>query len=300
MRLTGFNSPISLALLAAPSRSVVASIGLCALIACGGVGFDPLEDGTTGDSTTPEETGGWRPGQGKDSEPPDTGPINPIPQLSRFAAHEDGDKVRFFFTLDDEDDDMTGGYVSLRFDSVASQTYTYPEQVGGSGKSRSLTWAVELFAVDVPHFGYLQAVDVVGNASGESTAVFIRPTWRAATTETGDTFSKSGSVGAVTVPGLITGELSAASNNGADYTGDVDFVRFTVPQSREHTLLLTWDDPTADFDLFLLSAGPTDLGSSATTAFPERLSFALTGNVEYTVAIAGWAGGGAAWNLRIE
>ncbi|MBK9367041.1 MAG: hypothetical protein IPN01_12085 [Deltaproteobacteria bacterium] len=79
MRLTGFNSPISLALLAAPLRSVAASIGLCALIACGGVGFDPLEDGTTGDSTTAEETGGWRPGQGKDSEPPDTGPINPIP-----------------------------------------------------------------------------------------------------------------------------------------------------------------------------------------------------------------------------
>ncbi|MBK9369372.1 MAG: hypothetical protein IPN01_24255 [Deltaproteobacteria bacterium] len=299
MRLTGFNSPISLALLAAPLRSVAASIGLCALIACGGVGFDPLEDGTTGDSTTAEETGGWRPGQGKDSEPPDTGPINPIPQLSRFAAHEDGDKVRFFFTLDDEDDNMTGGSVTLRFDAIASQTYAYPDQVGGSGKSRSLTWAVELFAVDTPHLGFLQAVDSVGNASGETSAVFIRPTWRAATTETGDTFGKAGSVGAVNLPGLITGELSAASNNGSDYTGDVDFVRFTVPQSGERTLLLTWDDPSADFDLFLMSAGPTDLVSSATTAFPSGSSFALTGNVEYTVAIAGWAGG-AAWNLRIE
>ena len=44
-------------------------------------------------------------------------------------------------------------------------------------------------------------------------------------------------------------------------------------------------------------AGKTD---SATTAFPERLNLGLTGNVEYTVAIAGWSGGGAAWNLRIE
>jgi hypothetical protein len=300
MRLTGFNSPSSLALITSPLWSVAASFGLGALIACGGVGFDPLEDGTTGDSTTAEETGGWRPGQGKDSEPPDTGPINPIPQISRFAAHEDGDKVRFFFTLDDEDDNMTGGNVTLRFDTVASQIYVYPDQVGGSGKSRSLAWAVDLFAVDAPHFGYLQAVDSAGNASGESLAVFIRPTWRAASTETGDTFSKAGSVGAVTVPGLITGELSAASNNGSDYTGDVDFVRFTVPQSGERTLLLTWDDPSADFDLFLMSAGPTDIASSATTAFPERLSAGFTGNIEYTVAIAGWAGGGAAWNLRIE
>jgi hypothetical protein len=117
MRLTGFNSPSSLALITSPLWSVAASFGLGALIACGGVGFDPLEDGTTGDSTTAEETGGWRPGQGKDSEPPDTGPINPIPQISRFAAHEDGDKVRFFFTLDDEDDNMTGGSVTLRFDT---------------------------------------------------------------------------------------------------------------------------------------------------------------------------------------
>ncbi|MCK6522171.1 hypothetical protein L6R49_12095 [Myxococcota bacterium] len=300
MRLTGFNSPSSLAPIAALARAGVGGVGLSALIACGGVGFDPLEDGATGDSVATEETGGWRPGQGKDSEPPDTGPINPIPQLSRFAAHEDGDKVRFFFTLDDEDDDMTGGSVSLRFDSVASQSYLYPDQVSGSGKSRSLAWSVDLFAVDVPHFGYLQAVDSVGNSSGEIAAVFIRPTWRSATTETGDTFSKAGSVGAVTVPGLITGELSAASNNGSDYTGDVDFVRFTVPQSREHTLLLTWDDPTADFDLFLMSSGPTDLASSATTGFPERINASLTGNVEYTVAIAGWAGGGGAWNLRIE
>jgi hypothetical protein len=121
--------------------------------------------------------------------------------------------------------------------------------------------------------------------------------------ETGDEQSDAVSIGGVTAPHLICGDLYASSNDGAAYTGDFDWTAFVADQGSSWNLSLRWEDQAADLDLFLLDGEGGTLAAANTegTTQPEQMDFILELGQAYHLVVVGWdAAGGVDYELELN
>lgn len=282
-------------------------LGLCAccaalagLTACsGGFGLDNL-DSTPAALDSPDSRD-WDPGNKDSDEPPDTGPTNPVPTITALTIEEVDDRVRFTFTVDDQDGDMRGGGATVEVGGVATVSYSIPDQVVSSGANTYyVAWKQDLFSPEQTYNCAVWVHDQSGNTSNTLSDTYARSAWSASVTEKGDEFGDVSGVGLVQTPAVIAGDIYKAGNDGADYTADIDFVKFRVEQSRSYRLTLTWEQSSADYDLYLMESGVSVLASSATYSTPERVTYSLQAATDYYLAVAGWSGPAGAWTVRIE
>lgn len=272
---------------------------LVAFVACSeGYGLSSLDSTTPagGDDSSPVLDPG-----GKDSTPTDTGPVDPIPKLTSFTVEEVEDRVRFTFVIEDGDDNLRGGSATVEVSGLNTVSYAIPNQVVSAGNDTYyVAWKQDLFTPEQTYSCAVWAYDQSGNSSNTLTETYARSAWSASVTEKGDELGDASGVGLVQTPGVISGDIDKASNDGVAHTGDIDFVKFRVESSRSYRITLTWAESAADYDLYLMQAGPVTLDSSAGYQSPERITYTLQAATDYFLAIAGWSGPAGDWTVRIE
>jgi hypothetical protein len=109
-------------------------------------------------------------------------------------------------------------------------------------------------------------------------------------------------VGAIQPPTTLCGSLTSLSNDGETYTGDIDWTAFTATSGQEWSFTLTWDEATANVDLFLLDAAGDALEASLQEgpAQPEQVAAALTEGAGYGLVVVGWSGQPTAYAVAVE
>ena len=87
---------------------------------------------------------------------------------------------------------------------------------------------------------------------------------------------------------------------GGLYDADLDFVSFSVPQSRTYSLSLTWTPTSADYDLHLIDGTGLTLAYATGYNQPEIVTYALNANTTYYFTVAAWDGSAGNWSVQIQ
>ena len=93
---------------------------------------------------------------------------------------------------------------------------------------------------------------------------------------------------------------TAAGNLGGLYDADLDFVSFSVPQSRTYSFSLTWTPTSADYDLHLIDGNGLTLAYATGYTQPEIITHALDANTTYYFTVAAWEGSAGNWSVQIQ
>ncbi|HJN76311.1 MAG TPA: PPC domain-containing protein [Myxococcota bacterium] len=267
-----------------------------------GEGRPPLGGATDLDTSEAPDTGLQNNG---DKEPQDTDeqeepPKDNNPVITAFAASEEDSKVRFTFGLEDPDEDLGGGEVTVECDGTEVR-YDYPGEMRWTdGGSPFVLWELDDFVPEEKVTCRIQATDGAGNAAEPKTTTFTRANFIREITEGGDTQGTSEGIGRIPVPATIRGSMYGTGNNGYAFTEDIDFVKFSVEDTGSREFTLNWTETSADYDLYLLVSGAETLAASATYDYPESLTYELQADTTYFFAVAGWSGPPGDWTLRIE
>ncbi len=282
--------------------SLVALLGLL-LCGCGSIGLT-LTHTDTGDPFDP----GPGPGPDRDDTEEDTRDDPPDeesdPTLNSFAMTERSadDTIQVTFDAFDLDGDLTGGQASL---TLGGQAYDLDipadmDEFSNTGTSRFGVDASSLEAGQTVN-GVMYLIDAAGNRSDTLTDSLTLAGSSYTIQEIGDTENDAQSLGIISLPATLEGDIYRASNDGYAYTGDLDWVELRVDATTDATFTLTWDQSGADYDLHLLVNGNTEAQSVQDGGTqPERFTRTLSPGTTYTVVIAGWNGGGGDYTLVID
>lgn len=224
------------------------------------------------------------------------------PTLSGFTAEEDGERVRFSFRATDADDDLNGGTVKVTLGG-AEHSFAYPSEVSLAGDgSASVTVNASSLDRGRDYDCTLVVTDRAAHRSDTARATLTLGPWSVEVDENGDTPADITGIGRIEVPAIVSGDVYRSGNNGAEYTADIDVVKFTVPQTGSYSVILQWTATGADYDLFLMETGPITIDSAAASSTnpPEVTSGTLRTGVDYFFAVGAWSGPGGAWTVRIE
>ena len=235
----------------------------------------------------------------------DTDPVQATePLLADFTLGEDVSArvIEGSFVGDDLDGDLSGGVALLELDGV-SYSLTIPgdlDSFSAGGTSRfSVSSAGMLPGSTIGASLVLQ--DASGLRSAERSDTLALAGFNHALSEPDDDITQAFDIGRVDAPGYLSGAMSRASNDGASYTGDLDFIAFRVNRSATVSFSLSWDEATADYDLRL---GTRDRWLETAiydgTRQPELITYDLVSGTTYYLAIAGWSGPGGGYEVMIE
>lgn len=283
------------------SASPFVLLGLL-LTGCGTIGLE-LVSSDTGDDVRPG------PGPDNDSEPDeDTRETQPdeesAPELSSFqlAERSSDDTIQIIYEAFDLDGDLAGGGADL---TLGGQSYDIA--IPGDLDEYSAT-GTNRFHVDASHIGagetingVMFLVDAAGNRSGTLTDSLTLAGSSYNITETGDAEDTAQSLGVISLPATLEGNIYRAANDGYGYTGDLDWIELRVASAEDATFSLTWDASGADYDLHLLVNGTTEAQSIQDgSTQPERFTRTLQPGITYVVVVAGWNGAGGDYTLVID
>lgn len=259
---------------------------LLVILLSGCVGLDYLNEFDTG---TPVGPGGQDSGNAQLSKP----------QIVSFSVEETETKVRMNFEVTDADNDMFGGSIEV---SIGSQTYSYefPSEVILDEGKTFLLYDKGDFTPQQQVNCTLRAIDSQGLSSGTSSASFMLASSDLSVPETGDTASDIYDIGPISPPVTVEGSIWGAGNISGLYDADLDFVSFSVPQSRTYSFSLTWTPSSADYDLHLIDGNGTTLAYATGYTQPEIVTYALSANTTYYFAVAAWDGPAGNWSVQIQ
>lgn len=284
----------------ANAEGALSSGALCAallLSGCDGLGLTELELYDSGPATPALDSEPAPDSEAPEREPEDDAPAPPV--IERFMVAEVNGLVRFTFAVESPDRLREGSFVITA--AGQERRYDYPDQAAHDENGDAyVVWEPDAFTLEQTVSCRLVVTDRYGEVSAPATASYTRFAQPVEVPEIGDTLSDVYGLGRVELPLTVEGSLHSASNDGASYTGDIDVFRFFIDTPGQALLTLSWDRPSADVDLFLMVTGPETLTSAATSAHPETLSWTLTADTYYYVAVAGWSGSPGDWSLRIE
>ena len=264
---------------------------LLLLLLTGCIGLDTFNETDSGNPFNPG------PGNG------DTGNSSfNQPQIESFNVEETDTKVRMDFQISDSDNDMFGGSVEIGI-GQQSFSYVFPDEVILEQGATFLVFDKGLFTPQQQVKCTLRAIDSQGLSSSESSKMFTlsaSSSGNVTVPETGDTASDIYDIGPITPPVTVEGSVWGAGNLGGLYDADLDFISFSVPQSRTYSLSLTWTPNSADYDLHLIDGTGVTLAYSTSYNQPEIITYALNANTTYYFAVAAWDGSAGNWAVQIQ
>lgn len=251
------------------------------------IGLEYFNPDDTGEGLGPTDTGQPTPKPGEK------------PVVDSFSISETETKVRMDFSISDVDKDMIGGSVEVKIGSTTS-SFSFPDELMRDGGATFLLFDKGRFSADQQSQCSLSAIDNSGLRSEPATALFTLASSSLQVPENGDSASDITDLGALSPPVDITGSIWGAGNSGGLYNADLDFISFTLPTTKTYTFTLTWTPTSADYDLHLVEGTGTTLAYSTGYGQPEVITYSLSGNTLYYVAVAAWDGGAGTWTLRIQ
>ena len=256
----------------------------------GCVGLDYFNESDSGGPFNPGPTG------------QDTGSSNlNRPEIQSFNVQETDTKVRMDFEVSDLDNDMFGGSIEV---TIGQQSYSYdfPTEVVLDDGKTFLLYDKAMFTPQQQVKCTLRAVDSQGLSSSTSSANFTlsASTSDLSVPETGDTAADIYDIGPISPPVTVEGSIWGAGNLSGLYDADLDFISFSVPQTRTYILSLTWTPVSADYDLHLIDGTGTTLAYATGYNQPEVITYALNANTTYYFAVAAWDGSAGNWSVQIQ
>jgi hypothetical protein len=251
------------------------------------VGLEYFNPGDTSEGPNPTDTGRPAPNPGE----------NPV--VDSFSVSETESKVRMDFSISDADKDMLGGSVEVKIGSATS-SYSFPDDLMRDGGATFLLFDKGGFTANQQTQCTLSAIDKSGLRSEPANALFTLSSSTLQVPENGDSASDITDMGALVPPVNITGSMWGAGNSGGLYNADLDFMSFSLPTTKTYTFTLTWTPTSADYDLHLVEGTGTTLAYSTGNGQPEIITYSLSGNTLYYIAVAGWDGGAGTWTLKIQ
>jgi hypothetical protein len=219
--------------------------------------------------------------------------------VDSFSVSELENMVRMDFIISDADQDMEGGHLEI---SIGNRDlyYDFPDEVSHQGGQTFLLFEKSEFTPEQQVKCTLTAVDQRGLSSSTVSALFTLDSSTLQVPEVGDTAADIYDLGPIVPPVVIEGSIWGAGNLGGLYNADLDFMSFTLPQSRTYTFTLTWTPTSADYDLHLVEGTGRTLAYSTGYGQPEIITYGLNANTLYYLAVAAWDGGAGNWTLRIQ
>ncbi len=270
------------------------------LTGCGSIGLELLG------SDTGEKHG---PGPDHDSEPDDDPrdsdpPGESSPELSslQLAERSSDSTIQVIYESFDLDGDLAGGQASL---TLGGQPYTIAipddlDEYSATGASRFHVDSSWLSAGQTIN-GVMYLVDAAGHRSSSLTDSLTLAGASYIITENGDTDTDTQSLGVISLPAVLEGDIYRAANDGYAYIGDLDFIELRVASTQDASFSLTWTAPGADYDLHLMVNGTTEAQSIQDgNTQPERFMRTLQPGITYVVVVAGWSGAGGDYTVVIE
>jgi len=258
------------------------------LPACVGLDlFNPLEDTGNGPGPGPNDSGGQYYSEGEK------------PIVNNFRVSETETKVRMDFVISDPDKNMAGGSVEVKIGGSPT-SFTFPDDLFTSNGNTFLLFDKSVFTANQQTACELTAIDNTGLRSTTASSLFTLAASSLEVPENGDTAADITSLGALTPPVDISGSIWGAGNLGGLYNADLDFISFTLPTTKTYTFTLTWTPASADYDLHLIEGSGTTLAYSTSYGQPEVITYSLSANALYYIAVGAWDGGAGTWNLNIQ
>ena len=210
------------------------------------------------------------------------------PDYERWKLHAD-------FAWSDPQSNVREGSFYVYLDDELHETYDLPHTsvtlLSDTGELK--TDLTPFTAAELVEIG-LVLEDVDGNLSNKLAGpVDLGRTFHHEQ-EPNDTPGGGQQLGPISVPGGIYGDLTSLSGQGdGDYTGDVDFYKFSLDQGANLSFTLTWPSSYNDLGMFLLVGGDSTPWISADEHSldpPEEMAAPLSAGTTYTVAVAGSSG----------
>ncbi len=235
----------------------------------------------------------------------DTDPVElSAPLLLSFGLSEAGSSGTFegVFEGDDPDSDLYGGTALVSLGGI-SQMLSIPGDLDSfvTGGESSFTVASSSLLPGETVSASLILEDATGLQSGQRSDSVTLAGFNHSLSEPDDDFGTAYDVGLVGMPGYLAGALSQASNDGAAYTGDMDFIAFRVSSRQTVTFSLSWSMSAGDYDLRL-----GELNRWLETAIydgtrqPEEITYTLETGTTYYLAVAGWSGPAGDYEVEIQ
>ena len=260
-------------------------------------------DDTDIDDTDTEDT------EDTDTEDTDTTPELRPPELTVLQVEALPGKLQVSFIADDPDHDLEGGSLELTLNgTLYSLRIPTDLDVWSPGGTSIVTFP---FSADpctettVTASGYL--IDDEGlSSTTRSDNTIVAGGGTGFVAEDGDTLDEMSSIGELSAPTNLCGDIWGASNDGASYTSDIDFVGFHVTSAVTLTFSLTWDDIGSDYDLALIYDdwlfGWSYLNYSETdgTTQPERFVVTLEAYTTYYLRVGAWSGKASNWQVTVD
>jgi hypothetical protein len=258
------------------------------LPACFGLDlFNPLEDTGNGPGPYSSDTSGPNNSNGEK------------PTVDNFTVSETETKVRMDFIISDPDKNMAGGSVEIEIDGNTT-SYTFPDDLFTSNGNTFLLFEKSIFTANQQTQCELTAIDLTGLRSSPASSLFTLSSNSLEVPENGDTAADITSLGPLNPPVAITGNIWGAGNLGGLYNADLDFISFTLPTTKTYTFTLTWTPASADYDLHLIEGNGTTLAYSTSYGQPEVITYSLSANALYYIAVGAWEGSSGTWTLNIQ
>ena len=131
--------------------------------------------------------------------------------------------------------------------------------------------------------------------------------------DSGETSADAQSLGTVSLPMTITGQMSSTGGSCSTaqaYGSDVDWFTFQPTSSGTRSITLSWAASDGDYDFAMWddqsvdgdgdgNLDPRVLGTSAGTQ-PESTSYTFDSARVYLVAVQGWCGGTGSWTFAVQ
>jgi hypothetical protein len=281
-----------------PARPLVL-LGL-SLAGCGSFGLESTLD--SGDFFDPGPGPGIDSGDSEDTRETDPGQES-APELQSFELTERSadSTIQVIFEAFDLDGDLAGGSADL---TLGGQSYDIAipgdlDEYSATGASRFHVDASSLDPGQTVN-GVMTLFDAAGHRSQTLTDSVTLSGNIFQITETGDTEASAQDLGVISLPAILEGNISRATNDGYGYTGDMDWIQIRVASSTQARFSLTWDASGADYDLHLVVNGNTEAQSIQDGATqPETFTRTLQPGTNYMIVVAGWQGAGGDYTLTI-
>ena len=109
-------------------------------------------------------------------------------------------------------------------------------------------------------------------------------------------------IGNVPKGGLICGDMYGAGHSGSSYNADIDFIEFRAADTDTYVINLEWLAENSDYDIDIWTQSFEFLGGSYvdSTTPPESFTINLVDGEPYILRVAGWAGQGGFYQIRMQ
>lgn len=197
---------------------------------------------------------------------------------------------------------LDGGVLVAQLDDGAELEVPLVEVAGGELIVALDRPRVGECAAAADHVVSVELIDRAGRSSGVADAAVSAPAYGVVVPEVGE--DEAAPIGKISSGALVCGTLELVSNNGFDYTGDLDWTELEFDKTREWDIELRWTT-VGDWDVELweyYSGAWSEAGSSTGPDVhgPEAFSVTVYKTSTYQVLVAGWSGGPGDWTLQLD